>query len=131
MGCHSQVWKDSPMLEPVRASYRTGQPLTWTRVYDVPDFVYFNHSIHIAKGVACENCHGRVDQMPLMRKSVSLHMEWCLECHRRPEKFVRQKEDVFKFGQITDAQAAHYGTELVKTYGIQTRQLSDCNVCHR
>ena len=131
MGCHSQIWKDSPMLEPVRASFRTGQPLVWTRVYDVPDFVYFDHSIHVAKGVTCESCHGRVDQMPLMRKSVSLHMEWCLECHRKPEQFVRSTRDIFKFGESSHAAAAQNGHELVKAYGIHTKQLSDCNVCHR
>src|SRR5690606_2276314 len=80
MGCHSQIWKNSELLAPVRESYRTGESLQWTRVNDLPDFVYFNHSIHIAKGVACESCHGRVDKMPLMRKAASLHMEWCLEC---------------------------------------------------
>jgi hypothetical protein len=83
MGCHSQIWNQSPMLEPVRESFRTGQPLAWTRVYDLPDFVYFDHSIHIAKGVACAECHGEVERMPLMWKATTLHMEWCLDCHRR------------------------------------------------
>src|SRR5438874_9464915 len=85
MSCHSQIWKDSPLLAPVRDSFRTGKPLVWTRVHDLPDFVYFNHSIHVAKGIGCESCHGRVDQMPLMRKDASLLMEWCLHCHRHPE----------------------------------------------
>jgi len=131
MGCHSQIWKDSPILEPVRASYRTGKPLAWTRVYDVPDYVYFNHSIHVAKGVGCESCHGRVDQMPLMRKSVSLHMEWCLECHRQPETFVREKKDIYKFGRNPHPELASAGHELVKSYGIATKQLTDCAICHR
>ena len=84
MNCHKLIWNDSPMLEPVRASYRTGEPIEWTRIHDLPDFVYFNHSIHVAKGVGCETCHGRVDQMPLMYQHASLQMEWCLECHRNP-----------------------------------------------
>src|SRR5947207_9654451 len=76
MNCHKTIWNDSPMLEPVRASFRTGEPLRWSRVNDLPDFVYFNHSIHIAKGVGCVSCHGRVDTMPLMRQAASLKMEW-------------------------------------------------------
>src|SRR6267154_1685208 len=99
MSCHSQIWKDSPMLEPVRASFRSGEPLKWTRVNDLPDFVYFNHSIHIAKGIGCESCHGRVDQMPLMRRAHSLQMSWCLECHAHPEKFVRDREQIYEFGK--------------------------------
>src|SRR2546421_4575114 len=89
MNCHSQIWSTSPTLEPVRASFRTDQSIRWTRVHDLPDFVYFNHSIHINKGVGCETCHGRVDQMALMRQHASLQMEWCLDCHRNPEKYVR------------------------------------------
>ena len=79
MSCHSQVWADSPMLEPVRASLRTGQPIEWVRVHDLPDFVYFDHSIHLKKGIGCESCHGRVDEMPLMWKKETLNMEWCLD----------------------------------------------------
>src|SRR4051812_21554084 len=96
MGCHSQIWKDSPLLAPVRQSFAEGKPLAWTRVHDLPDFVYFNHSIHVAKGIGCETCHGRVDRMPLMRRAASLQMEWCLDCHRHSEVAVRDKADVFK-----------------------------------
>jgi hypothetical protein len=95
MNCHSQIWNDSPMLEPVRASFRNDRSLVWTRVHDLPDFVYFNHSIHVAKGVGCATCHGPVDQMPLMYQAQSLQMEWCLECHRAPEQFLRPREQVF------------------------------------
>jgi len=130
MGCHSLVWRDSPLLEPVRESFRTGKPLVWTRVYDLPDFVYFNHSIHVAKGVGCESCHGRVDEMPLMRKTVSLHMEWCLECHRQPERFVRRRDEVFRFGQSPHP-VVPVGHELVAEYGIAHDQLTNCSVCHR
>src|SRR5690349_23567182 len=95
MNCHSQIWADSPYLEPVRESWKTGKPIQWTRVYDLPDFVYFNHSIHVNKGVGCSTCHGRVDLMPLTYQFASLNMEWCLECHRNPEKFIRPKKEAF------------------------------------
>lgn len=144
LGCHSQIWKDSPLLAPVRESLRTGKPLAWTRVHDLPDFVYFNHSIHVAKGIGCESCHGRVDQMPLMRKGEPLLMEWCLRCHRHPETEVRDKRDVFTFGLhgpsrtgvapqagFGPVQDLAEGEKLVGEYGIATQQLTDCAVCHR
>ena len=98
MNCHSFLFSDQEMLQPVRASLRSGKPLEWTRVHDLPDFVYFNHSIHINKGVGCSTCHGRVDQMPLMWQEQTLQMEWCLDCHRAPEKFLRPREEVFTMG---------------------------------
>jgi hypothetical protein len=131
MSCHSLIWKDSPMLEPVRESMRTGKPIAWTRVHDVPDFVYFNHSIHVAKGIGCESCHGRVDRMPLMRQAHSLQMSWCLECHRHPEQFVRELDDVYSFGKTVKSTTRKHGMELVKEYGIDTKQLIDCGICHR
>src|SRR5438876_10304897 len=88
MNCHSQIWTGAPMLEPVRESFRTGKSLVWNRVNDLPDFVYFNHSIHINKGVGCNTCHGPVDRMPLMYNFASLQMEWCLDCHRAAEKYL-------------------------------------------
>src|SRR5512146_394728 len=84
MNCHSQIWTQAPVLQPVRDSWSSGQPVIWTRVYNLPGFVYFNHSIHVQKGIGCETCHGRVDEMPLTYQAVSLHMEWCLDCHRDP-----------------------------------------------
>jgi hypothetical protein len=131
MNCHSQIWKDSPMLAPVRDSYSTGKPLKWTRVHDVPDFVYFNHSIHVAKGIGCESCHGRVDEMPLMRRKHSLQMSWCLECHARPEQFIRDHKEIYEFGKPARANAREHGQELVKAYGIDKKQLQDCGICHR
>ena len=95
MSCHTQIWAESPILEPVRESLRTGKSLEWTRVHNLPGFVYFDHSIHVHKGVGCTTCHGRVDQMPLMWRENTLYMEWCLECHRNPEQFVRPREQVF------------------------------------
>jgi hypothetical protein len=131
MSCHSQIWKDSPMLEPVRESFRTGKPLRWTRVHDLPDFVYFNHSIHIAKGIGCESCHGRVDRMPLMRRTASLQMSWCLDCHDKPEGAIRPKGDVFRFGPDVRPVSHDDALRLMKDHGVETEQLLDCWTCHR
>src|SRR5438874_12720510 len=95
MNCHAQIWTNAEMLEPVRASFATGKPLVWSRVHRLPDFVHFYHSIHINKGVGCNTCHGPVDRMPLMYKYASLQMEWCLNCHRAPEKHLRPRDQVF------------------------------------
>lgn len=129
MSCHSQIWADSPMLEPVRASFRSEQPIVWNRVHDLPSFVYFDHSIHVKKGVGCNTCHGRVDQMPLMWKAESLQMEWCLECHRAPERFVRPRGEVFNMEWQPPADQLSLGEKLVTDYKI--RKLTDCSVCHR
>lgn len=131
MGCHSQIWRDSPMLAPVRASLATGVPLRWTRVHDLPDFVYFDHSIHLAKGIGCESCHGRVDRMPLMWRAESLQMSWCLDCHEKPERFIRDRSEVYQFDRPQRGNAAEHGLELVREYGIDRKQLLDCWICHR
>src|SRR3954464_168242 len=129
MNCHSQIWNQSPTLEPVRASFRTGQSIQWTRVHDLPDFSYFNHSAHVSKGVGCTTCHGPVDRMPLMWQYSSLQMEWCLDCHRAPEKYVRPREEVFSVSWQPPADQLAQGRALVKAYGIQTR--TSCSTCHR
>ena len=130
MNCHSQIWADSPTLEPVRASYRTGEPIEWTKVHDLPDFVYFDHSIHVAKGIGCQSCHGRVDLMNLTWQESSLHMEWCLDCHRHPEKNVRPRDKVFDMTWApTGVERETLGAHLVETYDIESRD--DCSVCHR
>lgn len=129
MNCHSQLWVDSPILEPVRASLREDRSLHWTRVHDLPDFVYFNHSIHVKKGVGCETCHGRVDQMPLMYQQNSLQMEWCIGCHRAPEQFVRPREEVFTMGYRPPVAQEVLGPQLVREYAIQS--LTSCSTCHR
>ncbi len=128
MTCHSQIWSDSPMLAPVRESYRTGRSLEWTRVHNLADFVYFNHSIHIKKGIGCVTCHGQVDQMPLMWQTNSLYMEWCLECHREPERFVRPREQIFNMNWNPPDQLT-LGQQLVQEYNI--RKLTSCSTCHR
>ena len=129
MTCHSQIWADSPVLEPVRASLRTNRSLPWTRVHDLPDFVQFNHSIHVAKGVGCSTCHGQVDQMPLTWQTATLQMEWCLGCHRAPEKQVRPRDQVFNMDRRPPADQLEQGRRLVEQYKIQNQ--TDCSVCHR
>ncbi|HJY81580.1 MAG TPA: cytochrome c3 family protein [Candidatus Binatia bacterium] len=131
MTCHSQIWSDSPMLEPVRESFRTDRSLEWVRVHDLPDFVYFNHSIHVKKGVGCVSCHGRVDQMPLVWKAHSLDMEWCLECHRHPEQFVRPREYVVRMDWQPAGEQLALGETLVKEYHIDKSKLTNCSTCHR
>jgi ferredoxin len=129
MTCHSQIWSESPMLEPVRASLRTGTSIQWTRVHDLPDFAGFDHSIHLNKGVGCSACHGQVEQMPLMWQAASLQMEWCLDCHRAPEKYVRPRDQVFNMDWRPPADQLEQGRKLVKEYRIQRQ--TDCSICHR
>lgn len=131
MTCHSQIWTGAQMLEPVRASYRTQKPLEWVRVHDLPDFAFFNHSIHVNKGISCQVCHGDVNKMPLTWKSSTLMMGWCLECHRNPEKFIRPVEEIYNFEYKYPKNQEEVGKELVKKYNVQVKQLSDCSVCHR
>jgi hypothetical protein len=132
MNCHSQIWTNAPILEPVRASFRENRPLRWQRVHDLPDFVYFNHSIHVAKGVGCATCHGPVDRMPLMYQENSLQMSWCLDCHRNPAKYIRPKDQVFNMAYQRPADDPGLGERLVKEYKIaSTLQLTSCSTCHR
>ncbi len=155
MSCHSQIWTNSPLLEPVRESYEKDIPLVWNRVNKVPDFVYFDHSIHIAKGVNCNVCHGPVQKMQMTWKGKPFFMSWCLDCHRDPGKYIRPKDEVFglfrkyqessKGANLTGSEyslmaTAHYkpskedqarGRKLVQEYGIKVETLSDCYICHR
>src|SRR5262244_293153 len=135
MNCHKQIWADSPYLEPVRASFRTGKPIEWIRVHDLPDFAYFNHSIHVNKGVGCSTCHGRIDEMPIAYQTSSLQMEWCLECHRAPERFIRPRDKIFDMtwrpenkGESQLAEARQWKA----AYKIQgPKVLTSCSTCHR
>jgi hypothetical protein len=129
MNCHSQLFSTEPILEPVRASFRDDKPLHWTRVHDLPDFVYFNHSIHVKKGMGCETCHGRVDQMPLMEQVNTLQMAWCLDCHRNPENYVRPRSEITTMGYRPPVPQSVIGPQLVKEYGINS--LTSCSTCHR
>jgi hypothetical protein len=129
MNCHSQIWSDSPTLEPVRESFRTEKSIEWVKVHDLPDFVYFNHSAHVNQGVGCTTCHGRVDRMPLMWQESSLTMEWCLDCHRQPERYLRPREQVFNAAYEPPGDQLALGRALVKEYSIHTR--TSCSTCHR
>ena len=129
MNCHQQIWVGSPMLEPVRASYRDDKPIAWARVHRVPDFAKFNHSIHLQKGIGCVSCHGRVDEMPLTWPVHSLHMEWCLDCHRHPEQHVRPRSEVFNLSLERLPDQDRVGAQLVEEYGIRSK--TSCSYCHR
>jgi hypothetical protein len=132
MTCHSQIWTDSALLEPVRQSLATQTPIQWQRVHDLPDFVYFNHSIHIKKGIGCVSCHGRIDQMPITQKEETLSMAWCLNCHRNPEKFIRPRAEVFKMDWHPEESQERLGRKLVNEYQVLApSQLTNCSICHR
>jgi hypothetical protein len=134
MNCHSQIWVNAPILEPVRASFRNDKPLSWIRVNDLPDFVYFNHQIHIKQGVGCDTCHGAVDKMPLMYQAKPLLMEWCLSCHRAPENFIRPRAEVFNMNYQVPAETTQreVGLRLKKEYNIAgIEHMTSCSVCHR
>ncbi len=129
MNCHSQIWSTSPFLEPVRSSFREEKSLRWVRVHDLPDFAYFNHSAHVKKGVGCETCHGRVDQMPLMLQKASLQMEWCLECHRDPGKYLRPRSEIYTKGYPPTEPQEVVGARLIEEYHVNPR--TSCSACHR
>ncbi len=131
MTCHSQLFKGQQILAPVAASFRDDVSLRWLRVHHLPDFVYFNHGIHIAKGIGCSSCHGQVDQMPLLWRTQSLEMEWCLDCHRAPEKVIRPRARVFDMGWRPPADQLEQGRKLLQAYHINRSRLTDCSNCHR
>jgi hypothetical protein len=131
MNCHSQLFRDSPYLQPVRESYTSDRPLQWVRVHQLPDFVYFDHSIHVSKGVGCATCHGRVDLMPAIRQVASLQMEWCLECHRQPELYLRPRDQIFDMDWRPPPDQLHQGRLLMAEYKIRTAaELTSCSTCH-
>jgi hypothetical protein len=129
MNCHSQIWSQAPILEPIRASFREDKPVRWIRVHDLPDFVYFNHSIHVKKGMGCETCHGRIDEMPLTLQENTLQMEWCINCHRNPQNYVRPRGEIYTMGYKPPVPQSVMGPQLVKEYGI--RGNTSCSTCHR
>jgi hypothetical protein len=135
MTCHSQIWTGAPMLAEVRNSLASGKPLQWRRVARLPDYVYFNHSIHIARGVPCVTCHGRVDRMPLLARAEPFHMAWCLDCHRNPEPKLRPREQVTRMDWSDwdrhPEQHRDFGAKMMKAYGIRPSTLTDCSICHR
>ena len=131
MTCHSQIWINAAMLAPVRDSFAQNRPIRWQRVYRLPDYVYFDHSVHDAKGVGCTTCHGPVNAMPLMYQAPPLTMEWCLDCHRDPGKALRPKSEIFSTAWTPPADQEERGHKLLAEYGIKVDHLTDCSVCHR
>jgi hypothetical protein len=129
MNCHSQIWADSPTLEPVRESFRSNTPIEWSRVHDLPDFVYFDHSVHVNKGVACVSCHGRVDKMPLMFKANTLQMQWCIACHKNPDAAIRPRSEVTNMEWQAPAGFQEEQAALVAEYHVQS--MINCSTCHR
>lgn len=129
MNCHSQVWTEAELLAPVRESFRTDQAIRWTRVHDLPDFVYFDHSIHLAKGVGCSSCHGRVHEMPLMWAESDLTMGWCLDCHRDPIPHLRPQEALFDTSWRPAPNQREVGAQLAAANRVAPRE--DCYACHR
>ena len=130
MTCHSQIWTSAKPLEPVRVSFLQHQPIVWNRVNALPDYVYFNHSIHIAKGVGCESCHGEVGKMALTQKAQTFEMQFCVSCHRDPGPNLRPREAIFDTDWHRTA-ATPSPAALMAQYHLGTRSLTDCSICHR
>ena len=132
MHCHSQLWTHAPMLEPVRHSWATGTPLRWTRVFWLPEYVYFNDSIHIAKGVGCSSCHGRMDRMNLTREAHVFTMDFCINCHTNPAAHLRPQNQIWNMEWQPPADQDKLGPALAAMYHINTSgHLTDCSTCHR
>ena len=129
MGCHAQVWAESPKLEPLRRSWYSGQPIAWRRVHDLPDFVFFDHAVHVTRGVGCETCHGRVDLMAAVYKTRPLTMGWCLDCHRHPEPFLRPPEHATTMGYRPPEPQAIAGRKIRARFDIDPP--THCSGCHR
>jgi len=130
MNCHGQIWNDAPILEPLRESFFTGRPIEWARVNGVGDFVFFNHQIHVHRGVGCATCHGRVDQMAAVSAAESLHMSWCLDCHRRPERFLRPLDQITNMDwSLPPAEQLAFGREMQARLSISPP--TNCTACHR
>jgi hypothetical protein len=129
MNCHNQIWNTSPLLAPVWASYFSDTPIPWVRVHLLPEFVYFNHSIHVNKGIGCESCHGRVDRMARVYQVARLQMGWCLDCHRNPQNHLRPLEEITTMGWEPPVPQEELGRELMERYRV--RRLTNCTTCHR
>jgi len=129
MNCHAEVWAGSPALQTVRDSFASGQPIVWNRVDNLPGFVYFDHSIHVAKGVGCSTCHGQVDQMPLTFKTQTMQMSFCMDCHQNPQSYLRPQDQVFNMAWQPPANQDQLGLQLMQAYHVQTRIA--CSTCHR
>jgi Cytochrome c7 and related cytochrome c len=132
MNCHSVLFNNVEYLEPVRESYRTDQSIHWVKVHRLADYVYFNHSIHIHKGIGCSSCHGAVNEMPLIFQASPLTMQWCLDCHRNPQVNLRPQEEIFNMNWKAPANQEEVGEKLAADYKLRsTNELTSCSTCHR
>lgn len=131
MTCHSQIWTNAAMLEPVQKSLANNTPIPWTRVAKLPDYVFFRHDIHIAKGVGCENCHGRIDQMALTYRAKAFTMKFCIDCHRDPAPHLRPPDHITDMAWTPPADARRAGDAIAAHEGIRFGELTHCYVCHR
>jgi cytochrome c7-like protein len=131
MTCHSQLWTNAEMLAPVRRSLVEQKPLQWVRVNRLPDYVYFDHSVHVTNGIGCSTCHGAVEKMPLMRQAAPLTMSWCLDCHRDPTPALRPANAIFDQAWRPPDDQIEQGRKLLAAYHIETNHLTDCSRCHR
>jgi len=129
MNCHTTIRPDSELLAPVRESHATGMPVEWVRVHDNPDFVYFDHSAHVTRGVGCVDCHGRVDRMEEVYQAKPLSMAWCLSCHRNPDPYLRPPGEVTNMAWTAPEDPAVYGAQLRAARNINPP--TDCSTCHR
>lgn len=129
MNCHSQIWNTTTLLEPVRQSFFNNTPIEWRRVYWLPDFVYFNHAVHVNRGVGCETCHGQVNQMGRVYKVTPLTMSWCLDCHRNPEQYLRPLDHITDMGWRPDRPQIEVGLEVKRALGVDPP--TSCSTCHR
>lgn len=133
MTCHSQLWDKAGVLAPVRASLASGRPVRWQRIAQLPDYVYFDHSIHIDRGVGCVECHGRIDRMPLTARAKPFRMGFCLDCHRDPSTRLRPASLVTRMEPLpwTSDERRRFGKAAMAHFGIDPRKLDNCGVCHR
>lgn len=129
MNCHSNIATESLKLTEVRESFATGMPIEWVKIHDLPDYVYFDHSAHVNRGVSCVSCHGRVDQMEVVFQAEPLSMAWCLECHREPEKYLRPLEHVYDLDWVPDEDQVIIGQRIKDLYNINPS--TECSTCHR
>lgn len=131
MSCHSQVRTDSAKLAPIRNSWTENTSMQWEKVHKFPEYVYFNHSVHVSKGVGCSSCHGNIGAMNVVYKAEPMYMQWCLNCHRNPEQFVRPKDQIYNTAYEYPENQAELGARLVQEYGIKKDNLTNCSICHR
>lgn len=129
MNCHQHILTDSPALAPVRESYESGEPIPWVKIHNAPGYVYFNHSVHVNRGISCVECHGEVNKMEVVYQAKPLSMSFCLECHRNPEKFIRPLDAVYDLNWKREEASTQEGERFVHDWKVTPPQ--SCSACHR